>query len=82
MVLLIKELKKKLDSLQTQDLVNLARSFVIYVRIFEDFFLEIHSKCCDRYKELEKNDIALLRQTFQRVKLLIPDSPFVVSTSA
>ena len=80
MILLIKEMKKKLDTLPLADLVNLARSFIAYVRIFEDFFLVIHSKCCDRFKEFSKNDVALLKKTFQRVKILIPDSPFIIST--
>lgn len=80
MNLLIKELQPKLENLPLVDLVNLARCFVIYVRLFEDFFLLIHSKCCDHFKEFTKIEISLLKKTFQRVKVLIPNSPFIDPT--
>ena len=77
---LIKQLKPKLDLLKKEDLVNLARCFVIYVRIFEDFFLLIHLKCCDHFKEFDKNEKTLLKKTFERVKHLFPESPFIEPT--
>lgn len=78
---LIKELKNKLDSLAKEELMNLARSFVIYVRLFEEFFLLIHLKCCEKFKEFTKSEKETLKKTFHRVRVLIPESPFVDNTA-
>lgn len=77
---IIKGLRPKLDGLSLADLVNLARCFIIYVRVFENFFVEIHSKCCDHLNEFTKSEKELLKLTFQRVKILLPNSPFVDNT--
>lgn len=39
---LIKTIQKKISKLEKEDLINLARSFILYIRLFEDFYLEIH----------------------------------------
>lgn len=77
---IIKGLRPKLDGLSLADLVNLARCFITYVRVFETFFVEIHSKCCDHLNQFTKNEKELLKKTFQRVKVLFPNSPFVDNT--
>ena len=40
---LVKALQKNLKKLDKDDLLNLARSFIIYIRLFEDFYLEVHN---------------------------------------
>ena len=40
---LVKDLQKNLKKLDKDDLLNLARSFIIYIRLFEDFYLEVHN---------------------------------------
>ena len=78
--LLIQLLEKKLNKLDNNDLINLARAFVVYVRQFEDFFIKIHEVCCERMESLEIEEKKLLSQTFQRVKMILADSPFVDNT--
>ncbi|CAD8180445.1 unnamed protein product [Paramecium octaurelia] len=63
--------------LHKQDLLLLAKSFVIYVRLFEVELLKIHSICAKKKYEFSVLEQAQLTQTFNRIKVLIPDSPFL-----
>ncbi|CAD8110424.1 unnamed protein product [Paramecium sonneborni] len=75
----IKNVITKIDPLllHKQDLLLLAKSFVIYVRLFEVELLKIHSVCAKKKHEFSVLDQAQLSKTFNRIKVLIPDSPFL-----
>ncbi|CAD8105552.1 unnamed protein product [Paramecium sonneborni] len=63
--------------LDKQDLLLLAKSFIIYVRLFEIELLKIHSVCAKKKHEFSAFEQVQLSQTFNRIKMLIPDSPFL-----
>lgn len=76
---MIEALNLKLNSLDKSDLINIARAGIVYIRQFEDFFRIVHERCAEKYGEFNKEEKKMLGDTFERVKLLFPGSPFIKS---
>ena len=74
--LLVNILYDDLATLDTPELVHLGRSFVLYVKQFEEFYIKVHDQLNIRLKYLSASDVEALRQSFGRCSILFPYSPF------
>lgn len=89
-------LQERLVEIDKDELINLARAFVIYIKQFEsnffeskihltylllDFYQAVHDECSKRITSLDEEDRLLLSSTFTKARDYLPrQSPFIDPT--
>eukprot|EP01016_Furgasonia_blochmanni_P053282 TRINITY_DN8589_c0_g1_i11.p1 TRINITY_DN8589_c0_g1~~TRINITY_DN8589_c0_g1_i11.p1 ORF type:complete len:515 (-),score=76.81 TRINITY_DN8589_c0_g1_i11:199-1743(-) len=74
---LIPYVVKSLEVIQKDDLFNLARSFLIYHKQFEDCFVNIHETCVKKLDEFTESERKILQDAFVKTRHLFVKSPFL-----
>ena len=76
---LVNYLDPKLKILDKNDLINLARVALIYLKQYNEFYVKIHNECVDRINEFTSQEKNILKETFTKSKAYLPSSPFIYS---